>query len=255
MFKGRTIFIALTALLIFTTFCGCKKSQKGSLVIKLNPTYNGQYFALDTFNTDPAGNVITVSNFLFYLSNITLVKTNNETVNVSAVNLFDLSNPSTLTVQLNNISAADFKAITFGCGVDSAQNTTNPDNAPFNSPLGLHSDPTENMYWSMLGYRFEVFEGSWATSKSGILLSTNPLIYHVGGNTYFRQTQLNQNFSVGAGNTTTLNLNLDVEKIFYAAADTLSIVTEFYTTCAPTDNPAVAPAFVNNFSQAFNLSQ
>jgi hypothetical protein len=198
--------------------------------------------------------VIAVTAFKFFLSNISLVKTNNDTVNVSAVSYLDFSMPSTLTIQINNIASGEYKGISFGCGLDSIQNNTNIasiDSTDYSSPLSSQYD----MYWPMLKYRFEVFEGEWATSKAALANNQTGLTYHIGGNSYYRLTQLNQNFSICCGNTTTLNLNMDVQKLFYASADTLSIVTENYTVCSPTDNPVVAPTFATNFSQAFSLSQ
>ena len=239
------------ALLLITLCSGCKKDSNGNLVIKLNATYNGQYFALDTFNTDPSGRVFSFVDCMFYLSNITLVKTNNETVNVSAVNLFDLGNPALQSVTLNNIATGDFKAITYGCGVDSVQNNTNPSDVALSSPLNANYDYPATMYWPMLKYRFEVLDGVWDTAILPIM--RNAVSYHVGGNAYYTNGQANQSFSVCCGQTTTLTLNLDLYKIFNGSKDTLNVVTEPGTQSSSADPPIIATTFANNFSHAFTL--
>ena len=190
-----------------------------------------------------------VSALEFYLSHIYLVKTDSTLVKVSDVALFDFSTPSSLTISVNKLSG-DFTGISFVCGLDSLMNdTTRPLYTLAPNPLSGSYD----MYWDMLtAYRFEVLEGKWDTAVMPIM--RNGLVYHVGLNTTYRQTQINKPFSVCCGKPYTLNLNLDIEKIFFNTStnETLDIVTQASTSSLPTDNPAIAATFADNFSKAFS---
>jgi hypothetical protein len=97
-----------------------------------------------------------------------------------------------------------------------------------------------------------VVEGRCDTTTTGAGSYNWFLRYHIGGNSYYRTTTINKNFSICCNNKATINLVLDVKKIFYGA-QTLDIIAEPETQSGPTDNPAVAPKFVDNFSQAFSI--
>ena len=165
--------------------------------------------------------------------------------------LADLSNPNTLTINVGNVGG-DFKAINFGTGVDSIQNNTDPNSSTLSTDDPLNG--TQGMYWPWLKYRFEVLEARCDTTTTG----SGPFnwfpVYHIGLNAQYRSIQLLKNFSVCCENSYTLILTLDVKKIFYGDSLTLDIISESGTQMSSSDNPSVAPKFVDNFSKAFEVN-
>jgi hypothetical protein len=248
------LFVGLTFLLLCAA--GCKKTKTGTFVLQLKGSWGSQGFVEDSFYVDPAGHVLTFSNFTFYLSHINLVKTDGSIVSAAPVAYFSFNNPGVLTVQLNNVDG-DFKALTFGCGVDSIQNLFNPgaqavlDTISADNPLNGNF----NMHWPMLNYEFEVVDGKWDTAA--LPLMRNPLTYHIGTNAVYHNTTVNHSFSVCCGKTTTLNLNLDVRKIFYGNTDTLNVADPLQSTTQMGiyDRPSTGATFALNFSQAFSITQ
>ena len=240
--------VLLACFILFPS--SCKKPVTGStLTLQLNAKYGTQNFALNAANVDPQGRYIIMSALQFYLSHIYLIKTDSTKVKVSDIALFDFSNPSSLSVSIKNVEG-NFTGISFVCGLDSLTNdTTNPNN--YSPPNPLSGD--YNTYWlAWNSYRFEVMEGKWDTAVMPIM--HYGIVYHIGRNLAYRQTQINKSFSVCCGTPYTLNLNLDVEKIFYNTStnETLDIATEGSTSSMPTDNPVILTTFADNFSTAFS---
>jgi len=238
-------------LLLFIFFIGaaaCKKDSSAPVfTLRIMGKYGNQSFTPNVPNTDAAGRYISFSLIRFYLSHINLIKSNGSLVNVAPVALFDLSDTALFSVSANNIQGS-FTGISFVCGLDSlANDTTDP--YTNQGPLSGAYD----MYWPMIKYQFETMQGKWDTANT----ASYPygLLYHIGTNAAYRQTQLNQSISV-SGNSTTLTLYLDIAQIFNntATGETINIVTEPTSSSSLADNPAILPAFADNFSHAFTFA-
>ncbi len=237
------------ALFFSVLLSSCKKDEAGhgNLTLKVNAKYGDQAFALNSPNTDPNGRRIQVEKLKFYLSHIILVKTDNSEVELKDVLFLDMANTGSLICDLGNVTG-DFKAIKFSSGVDSLQNETDPLSAPSGSPLSGDN----GMYWSWLKYQFVMFESRADTTTTGSGNFNWYPVYHIGGNNYYRTTQLAKDFSVCCGNQLTLNLTLDIKKIFFGN-ENLDIISERSTQSSGSDDPAIAPKFMNNFSTAFSI--
>ena len=228
------------------TLTSCHKQKDGNFTLQLKAKYGDQSFAIHTPNTDPAGRKIQVENLKFYLSHVTLIKTDNSETELKDVLFCDFSNPTTLPFNCANVTG-DIKAIRLSCGVDSVQNLTDPDAVTSSNPLSGYN----GMYWSWLKYQFEVLEAKADTTTTGTGTFNWHPVYHIGGNALYRTTTISKSFSVCCDTKYTLNVALDVKKIFFGT-QTLDIITEPSTQCAASDNPVIAPKFVDNFSQAFS---
>ena len=225
----------------------CKPKKEGNFTLQLKAKYGNQSFAINTPNIDPQGRRIQIDNLKFYLSHIKLVKNDNSEIELKDVVLCDLADPNSLLINVDNVTG-DFKEIKFWCGVDSIQNLTDPNTVASGKPLSGDN----NMYWSWLKYQFEVLESRADTTTTGTGAFNWFPLYHVGGNSLYRSALLTKNFSVCCDNKYTLNLTLDVKKIFYGT-QTIDIITERTTQSSASDNPVVAPKFADNFSQAFSI--
>jgi hypothetical protein len=241
----RCFWIVLGFVLVLSS---CKpKTKDGNFTLQLKAKYGDQNFAIHGINTDPQGRRIQIDNLKFYLSHIKLVKNDNSEVELKQVILCDFEDPTTLSFNLSDING-DFKAVKFSCGVDSAQNETDPLTLPRSEPLSGEN----NMYWSWLKYQFQVLEARCDTTSGGAGAFNLFARYHIGGNALYRSATISKSFSVCCDNKATINLVLDVKRIFYGP-QTLDISTEFETQSGASDNPVIAPKFVDNFSAAFSI--
>ena len=243
-------FNILTTLLGFCiiTLSSCKKDGPTTLTLQVAAKYGTQSFAMNTANRDSAGRFIEFSTLEFYLSHLALVKSDGSKLALTDVAIFNFNDPTTLSLSFKNIQG-DFTGISFGCGLDSAQNSSNPTN--YQSPNPLSAD--YGMAWPMIQkYQFESIEGKWDTAVMPIM--RNGLVYHIGTNPAYRTTQVNKIFSV-KGSPSTIVMYLDIAQIFSntTTGETLSIVTEPTSQSGPSDNPVILTTFADNFSKAFTF--
>lgn len=236
---------ALLAAIVFV-LSSCHKPKDGNFTLQLKAKYGDQNFAIGSPNTDPNGRRIQLNNLKFYLSHIILVKTDNSEMELKDVVLCDFTNPTSLSINVADVKG-DFKAIKFSCGVDSIQNLTDPNSVSSSSPLSGDYD----MYWSWLKYQFVLLDSRADTTTTGAGPFNWFPVYHLGSNPLYRTSVIAKNFSVCCDAKYTLNLTLDVKKIFFGA-QTLDIITERTTQSSASDNPVIAPKFADNFSQAFS---
>ena len=238
------LVVLLGALLALSS---CKKPG-ATFTLQLKAKYGAQDFRINSTYVDPLGRYVNIGTLKFYLSRINLIKNNGSLVKVTDLAIFDFSDTTALSISVPNINGS-FTGISFACGLDSVTNDT-ADPLNYSVPNPLAGD--YNMYWSMLKYQFEILEGKWDTQDTAFL--HNPLVYHIGTNAAYRQTQLNKSFSISSNNYNMV-VYLDVEQIFNNATtgETINLVTESSTMSSSTDNQAVLPKFVDNFSKAFTF--
>jgi hypothetical protein len=241
------LFIVIALMLVFS---GCKK-KTGNVAIQFKARFNGQNVAFDTTTFTSNGMLFQFTALKFYLDHINLIGPGGSITPEQDVALIDFSNPNSLTLNFKNLQG-DYTGIQFGCGLDSILDNTDPTTAPASSPLNAAN--CGDMYWAMQKYRFESFDGKWDYTTDTLSFLTRGFSYHVGGSGLYRTNLgIAGSFSVSAGNTTSVVLYLDIEKIFTSGNGTIDIPTEGATQSLPQDNPAIATKFVNNFSNAFTF--
>lgn len=125
-------------------------------------------FNTETY-TNQAGNTFNVSMYKYYISNIKVTKMDNSVWTESnSYHLIDHSNLASTLITLANVPFANYKAIEFMIGVDSARNE-----AGASGQTGDLDVANGAMYWSWnTGYIMSKFEGT--TSGQNIK-------YHIGG--------------------------------------------------------------------------
>ena len=243
--KHNSVFFLLAVVLISS----CHKPKDGNFTLQIKAKYGDQSFVTGSSNTDPQGRRIQIEKLKFYLSHIKLIKTDNSEIELKEVALCDFTDPNSLRINVDGVKG-DFKAIRFGCGVDSVQNLTDPNSITDDAnPLSNYS----GMYWGWLKYQFQILEARCDTTTTGSGVFNWFPLYHIGLNPQYRQVELSKTYSVCCDNAFTLNLVLDVKKIFYGSTQTLDIISESTTQMGAQDNPLIAPKFVDNFSQAFSV--
>ena len=129
-------------ILLILLFSSPKENDNKKITIQYNPTFNNQELVLEntkycTINKD----TITVTNFKFYISNLSLEFENGTTFkDPEKVHLIDAKSKESMHLKLNEIPNLKVKKVTFNIGIDSLTNVT--------SNLEADLDPRLGMYWA-----------------------------------------------------------------------------------------------------------
>jgi hypothetical protein len=156
-------------------------NDKNNLTIEFDHIAGAQNLALgSTQYTNASGEDFTVTTLNYFVSNISLKKTDGTSVTMAdQYFLVKEVDPTSLTPVLKDVPAGDYTSMTFTIGVDSLKSISAVDQRT--GCLDPASYGTDNMYWSWnSGYIFFKMEGisSKAPANSAGL---NKFQYHIGG--------------------------------------------------------------------------
>ena len=203
--------------------CG-NKEKTGKIDLQFSQAVNGKDLVLgQLIYTNAAGNPYQVNEVKFFISNLYLVKTNNERVKITqneGIHYADLAFPNTLTWNLTKIKEGDYKSISFIFGLNEVDNQSNR----------FLNAPEKDFFWSQPlggGYHYLQINGKWK-DRDGNLKNMN---FHAGiGQLYksnvteidsiyafihnYFQVDLPVNFTVTANKTEKLKLIMNIEKWF-----------------------------------------
>lgn len=246
----KNLFKIFLPLLLLAGISACKEPDKQANVFVLNfdAKFGTEDFALNTVYTNTDGRKMRFEKFKFFVSRITLIKTDNTEVEIKDAAIIDFSKPTSLSINAE-VDEADFKAIRLGFGVDSAQNETNPQTAPAGSALS--STQTGEMYWSWLKYTYQFIEGKYAEPGSENYYGA--VLYHIGTNPLYYTRTYNKDFTICCEKEFNTTLTLDVKKIF-DGPPAIDLATENVTETQQSKY-AIAEKFAGNFAQAFSIQQ
>lgn len=154
----------------------CKKTEVpprfSSLIFEINHNVDGESVSLDPFQfSNDAGNLYTITDYKYYLSNIQFISNNGEIYTDPAIHLVDIKKNGSCSFLLDSIPPGTYTTLSFDLGLDSIINVSNG---------LLNSIDNINMAWpDMLGggYHFLKFEG-----KTWINNSINGFAIHLGKN-------------------------------------------------------------------------
>jgi len=128
---NRIAFIGLTSMIMVFTV-SCKKdvdheqnvpSNKPVIAFNFDNVIDGIPVQTTQISyTNAAGNLYSVGDMKYYISNITLVKPGGEEVNAGNYKLIDVSDPATGKFELEGFEEGDYIAVKMYLGVDSVQN-------------------------------------------------------------------------------------------------------------------------------------
>ena len=178
--KTQNIFFSLFAIILAFNTSSCTKKDpaptaKPTVRVKFDNIAGSADLAFNTNYTNSSGEVFKVSKFTYYISNVSLTKTDGSVFKVAQDDSYFLIKEDVVasqTVELKNVPEADYKSITFTVGVDSVRNC-----APIDKRTGA-LDPANGMYWTWnSGYIFSMLEGTSDASTA----TNNVFQFHVGG--------------------------------------------------------------------------
>jgi hypothetical protein len=203
----KIIIIILGAVFMFSG-CGEKgapppitpEPSTTTLTLKINYTYKGQALELnDKSYVNKALDTFTISNFVHYLSNVTVTNAQNEKYNLANYNLSYAEYPNTNTIELKGLKMDNWKNMSFLLGVDTVRNHTGAQTGDLS--------PSKSMYWNWnTGYIFVRFKGK--------LSNGNNIGLDVGGD----DNLVAQSFDLSSYNlnksNVTITLEMDLNEMF-----------------------------------------
>lgn len=179
----KILFLALAFSSIFVTSCKKDKGEwkagdTGSLSIDFDNRWGDHNLVLGQEETTASGEKATISTLKYYISNIVLTNEDGSKYTVpqdESYFLVDESVTGGTEVELENIPAGNYTAVTFMLGVDSLRNTMDVgQRLGALDVAGVASD----MYWAWnSGYIFYKIEGTSPSSTE----AGNNFWYHIGG--------------------------------------------------------------------------
>ena len=195
----------------------------GTLRVVVRPTWNGTPFEIYEIYQNVSGYRVRVEGIVFYLGNVHL--TNGDgSVTVKDIEIFDLRYNGD-TVTWSGIQPGTYTELLAGLGVPQPLNDANSIDYPPGHPLNL----AYGTYWGWAAaYRFLQFDGRYDLDPAGTNAPALPFSMHTGLNVCYAEFQrdLPTPVVVTAGSTTTLVLNMAIDRFFFSDTDTLDLATE-----------------------------
>lgn len=146
--------------------------KTGKLIIHIENYFGSHRLALDTATyTTGIGEHMTVTNFKYYISNLSLQSADTKTaLQMQNSYLINQADESSWAIDMNDIPEGNYSSINFIIGVDSLHNCSGAQSGAL--------DPINGMFWTWnTGYVFLKLEGKSPDSKSpGHIYE-----YHIGG--------------------------------------------------------------------------
>jgi hypothetical protein len=205
----------LLLLLVGMTILSCNKDEKGDLVLRFKLKYGEDSLRMfETYSYPVTGEDLTFTKVAFYISDIQ-VTNGQKSTDLKDIDFIDFTTSHTapaatngLEYRIRNVDAGSYSALSFGIGVPASLNSKEPKDFPSSNVL---SNPAE--YWTAWkSYIFMRNEGRIDLDNDGAMEA--PFALHIGGDTSFIPIMLNKNFSIDDKATTSLDITIDMEKLF-----------------------------------------
>ena len=197
----------------------------GTLRVVIVPKWEGGPFAMNAVYTNVSNYRVKVEALKFYLGDVRLL-TGTDTTLLKDIALFNMAS-GTNTMEWS-AEPGTWTGLRAGLGVPQILNEADPISYGPGHPLNL----SNGMYWAWPSmYRFLVFDGRYDLDPNGTQAPILPFSMHTGLNVVYREfdVPLENGLVISAGNTTTLTLELAVDRFFYSDTDTLDLLMENQT--------------------------
>lgn len=211
--KARILIPVLAVLLAAS--CGENKTDEGSVGLQFKAHFGGA--PLTMFSRSyayPDGMNVRFQNFLFYVSDVTLIKEDGSEHPLSEIELIsfkdiqdDAAAAAGIATNAAKVPPGNYKAVKMGIGIAPDLNGTQPGDYKPGHPL------TDN-YWSWaLGYIFTKIEGNADLNGDGNFDENAKLTFHIGANTLYRVKTFDTTFSVKTGEELQIPFMVDLRKV------------------------------------------
>jgi hypothetical protein len=209
--------------------------NKGKLTINLEHYVGSRSLSMDSvLYKNEAGQLFTITNFKYYISNIHLKKADGKEFISQDHFLITEENESSKHFSLNNIPNEEYTSMSFILGVDSIHNCSGAQSGAL--------DPVNGMFWAWnSGYIFLKLEGKAVASTS----SGHIFEFHIGGykqpSNCIRTVNLNFNEKIKINNNNpSVSIKADASEVLKTPTtidlSKLSSVTDFHNSAMIADN-------------------
>ena len=189
--------------------------------------------------------------FKLYLSNITLIGAEDQVIR--KIFLADVGDP--LSGQFSKeIEIGNCSAVRLGFGLDPIQNDKNPEDFPDEHPLSSYNQ----MYWTMLKYRFAIMEGR-SDINGALNGDTTDILnaYHPGLDSLYQVVEYPLDLKINENGNYRIRLSIMVDEIF-SRGDGIDMRTEpqSHSEIGDSLNPGdfdIARKFMENLSASGRL--
>ena len=248
----------LFLLLIPMLFTACDpvepEIEGGTLQINVRGLFGSETLVLNDFYKLPDSSLVNFTSLLFYVSDIKLVKENDEEVLIKDVDMINFyKNHSTAataslgeTLTIEGVPEGEYKAIKFGIGLPASLNATNPADYTSDNPMSK----TE-MYWDWRGtYIFSMIEGILDETDNGIINNDAYITIHSGSDAMYKTKELTLPISITNDVETKVNFQLDAKKIY--VTDTVFDIKNRNTSHTGPDDSDIAEEIITNLANAIS---
>lgn len=244
-----TSIIALLSLLVISS---CKKKKEGdgegTLNVRLAASYNDEAFAVGNAYINPDGYNTRIDFFKFYLSQLSVIKSDGTTEALMDIDLVDMADgPVNYPF---NLAEGDYRGIQFSIGVPEEWNKDqDPTQYPNDHPLSVNG--ADGMFWAWnTGYIFTKVEGKADLEGGDDIIS--PFAFHCGEDPLFRTHVADQSpISISEDETSTIEIHFHVEDFFRSSTDSIDIAINNLTHTS--GNYELAERFTNTFNEAIEV--
>ncbi len=223
-------WIKYIAIIILLGFYSCEnenteedRTDQPNFELRVGTNFQGQQMELYDYYDNVVGDKMSFEQILLYLSDISLIKSNGDSVYINEIDFFDLNGPD--ETRTFDVPPGDYSGMVYHVGVP--QRLNGMDNPDFtlsiydaDSPLNVQN----GMYWAWAtGYRFLIYEGRLDTTPQNA--NDIPSFYsiHLGKDTLYTQIQVNLPFTVTDFDTRSFKIDWDLSRCIYNAEDTLNL--------------------------------
>lgn len=179
----------------------------------------------------PDSTLMRVDELKLYLGEIQFQNTAGNWITAKSYQLFDFIKSHSPAKTMHGkgerikvwLPKGTYQSIRFGTGLPPWVNKLDPTQFQANHDLSIY----QGMYWDWnSGYRFFLIEGMQDTSASGSGFNAIPFAYHLGTDSLYQQLEFEFNemtltSNQGGSDIPALDLELDINKIFYNVTDTI----------------------------------
>ncbi len=209
----RKFWLFLPVIGMFLLACG--KEEEGSVNIRIKLMYGDQPFEMFKVYQYPVGGEdFRMNRLSFFISDFTLRSSGGDQ-NILDIDYLDLTAshtdpvaPNGLEYRIENVKAGTYAGFDFGIGVPATENAKSPSDFP---PSSILSGSAE--YWaSWKSYIFFRPEGNIALD--GKPIGETDFALHLGADQAYRKITYNRGVTVKEGETTNIDIVLDIKKYF-----------------------------------------
>lgn len=245
---------------LLVTFSACdpdtpNPNKTTTVNFNLKAQIDGDPFVVGDFYDYEQGDKIQLSTLNFYISEVTLLGGSEEVqvLDIGEIDLYDNHKDLAGAMQGENmvfekVPTGTYTGVRFGIGVAANLNQTNPGDYENGHPLSNTGN-----YWSWREtYIFAKFEGQLDTAGNS---QVNDVFftYHPGEDAFYRTITLTKDFTLEKKEEATIQLFLDIKKIFETENGYLDIVGSNQSHTGP-DDSWIVELIMDNMVEAITIS-